>query len=93
MSSRTLRIPRGAETSSAAGVYLRSRSDGDPVRIGAWGGPYGGYLTAMALATASDLFRAGVGFHGVRDWATELNIPPTEPDYRVAFEASPMAYL
>ena len=75
-----------------AGVYLRSRSDVDPARIGAWGGSYGGYLTAMALARASDLFRAGVDFHGVHNWATELGIPPTEPDYRVAFESSPMAY-
>jgi dipeptidyl aminopeptidase/acylaminoacyl peptidase len=76
-----------------AGVYLRSRSDVDPARIGAWGGSYGGYLTAMALARASDLYRAGVDFHGVHNWATELGIPPTEPDYRVAFEASPMAYV
>ena len=76
-----------------AGVYLRSRSDVDAARIGAWGGSYGGYLTAMALARASDLFRAGVDFHGVHNWATELNIPPTEPDYRVAFGASPMAYI
>ena len=76
-----------------AGVYLRSRSDVDAARIGAWGGSYGGYLTAMALARASDLFRAGVDFHGVHNWATELNIPPTEPDYRVAFESSPMAYI
>jgi dipeptidyl aminopeptidase/acylaminoacyl peptidase len=76
-----------------AGVYLRSRSDVDPARIGAWGGSYGGYLTAMALARASDLFHAGVDFHGVHNWATELDIPPTEPDYRVAFESSPMAYI
>ena len=76
-----------------AGVYLRSRGDVDPARIGAWGGSYGGYLTAMALARASNLFRAGVDFHGVHNWATELNIPPTEPDYRVAFESSPLAYI
>jgi dipeptidyl aminopeptidase/acylaminoacyl peptidase len=76
-----------------AGVYLRSRADVDPARIGAWGGSYGGYLTAMALARASDLFRAGVDFHGVHNWATELGIPPTEPDYRVAFESSPMAFV
>jgi len=76
-----------------AGDYLRSRADVDAARIGAWGGSYGGYLTAMALARDSDLYRAGVDFHGVHNWATELNIPPTEPDYRVAFEASPMAYV
>ena len=76
-----------------AGVYLRSRADVDAARIGAWGGSYGGYLTAMALARDSNLFRAGVDFHGVHNWATELGIPPTEPDYRVAFQSSPMAYL
>ncbi len=51
-----------------AGVYLRSRPDVDPERIGVWGGSYGGYLTAMALARASDLFKAGVDLHGVHDW-------------------------
>jgi dipeptidyl aminopeptidase/acylaminoacyl peptidase len=76
-----------------AGVYLRSRPDVDPNRIGAWGGSYGGYLTAMALARASDLFRAGVDFHGVHDWARELGIPAGEPDYRLAFESSPMHYV
>jgi dipeptidyl aminopeptidase/acylaminoacyl peptidase len=76
-----------------AGVYLHSRPDVDPGRIGAWGGSYGGYLTAMALARASDLYKAGVDFHGVHDWARELNIPPGEPDYEVAFQSSPMAFL
>src|SRR3954469_5865097 len=45
-----------------AGVYLRGRSDVDAARIGAWGGSYGGYLVAMALARASGLFRGGRGF-------------------------------
>ncbi len=76
-----------------AGVYLRSRNDVDPARIGIWGGSYGGYLTALALARASDLFRVGVDFHGVHDWAKELGIPPGEPDYKVAFEASPLAFV
>jgi dipeptidyl aminopeptidase/acylaminoacyl peptidase len=76
-----------------AGVYLRSRSDVDPRRIGAWGGSYGGYLTALALARASDLFRAGVDFHGVHDWAREIHIPPGEPDYRIAYESSPIHFV
>jgi dipeptidyl aminopeptidase/acylaminoacyl peptidase len=76
-----------------AGIYLRSRADVDPARIGAWGGSYGGYLVAMALARASGLFRAGVDFHGVHNWATELNIPVSAPDYQIAFESSPMAFL
>jgi dipeptidyl aminopeptidase/acylaminoacyl peptidase len=76
-----------------AGVFLRSRPDVDPGRIGAWGGSYGGYLTALALARASDLFRAGVDFHGVHDWAKEIHIPDGAPDYRLAFESSPMHYV
>jgi dipeptidyl aminopeptidase/acylaminoacyl peptidase len=74
-----------------AGAYLRGRPEVDPERIAAWGGSYGGYLTAMALARASDVYKAGVDLHGVHNWATELEIPATEPDYRVAFESSPLA--
>lgn len=76
-----------------AGMYLRSRADVDGERIGAWGGSYGGFLVALALARASDLYRAGVDFHGVHDWAVELGIPAGAPDYRVAFESSPMNFL
>jgi dipeptidyl aminopeptidase/acylaminoacyl peptidase len=81
-----------------AGLYLRGRADVDPARIGVWGGSYGGYLTALALARASDLFAAGVDFHGVHDWNLELNIwqpsydPNAEPQAaRIAWEASPLA--
>jgi dipeptidyl aminopeptidase/acylaminoacyl peptidase len=76
-----------------AGLYLRSRADVDPARIAVWGGSYGGYLTAMALARSSGLFNGGVDFHGVHDWARELGIPAAEPDYKTAFESSPMADL
>jgi dipeptidyl aminopeptidase/acylaminoacyl peptidase len=55
----------------AAVKWLRSRVDMDAKRIGAWGGSYGGYLTALALARNSDLFAAGVDFHGVHDWNLE----------------------
>jgi dipeptidyl aminopeptidase/acylaminoacyl peptidase len=81
-----------------AGLYLRNRTDVDPARIGVWGGSYGGYLTALALARASDLFAAGVDFHGVHDW--NLEIPNFESSYdpqkqpeaaRIAFESSPIA--
>ncbi len=77
----------------AAAAYLRSRPDVDASRIGVWGGSYGGYLTAMALARNSDLFRVGVDFHGVHDWARELEIPPTEPDYKIAFDSSPWRFF
>jgi dipeptidyl aminopeptidase/acylaminoacyl peptidase len=81
-----------------AGLYLRSRADVDPAHIGAWGGSYGGYLTALALARSSDLFAAGVDLHGVHDWNLELNIwqptydPNADPQAaRLAWESSPLA--
>jgi len=77
----------------AAAAYLRTRTDVDPAQIGAWGGSYGGYLTAMALARGSDVYKAGVDFHGVHDWAKEIYIPAGEPDYQVAFESSPMNFV
>lgn len=49
----------------AAGRWLAARADVDPARIGIWGGSWGGYLTALALARNSDVFAAGVDFHGV----------------------------
>lgn len=81
-----------------AGLYLKNRPDVDPARIGLWGGSYGGYLTAMGLSRASDLFAAGVDFHGVHDW--NQGIRTFAPDYSVhddpdfarrAFNASPLA--
>jgi dipeptidyl aminopeptidase/acylaminoacyl peptidase len=47
----------------------------------------------MALARAPDLYQAGVDFAGVHDWAIELGIPVTAPDYKLAFESSPLANL
>ena len=75
----------------AAGAYLKSRPEVDAARIGAWGGSYGGYLTALALSRSSDVFRAGVDIHGIHNWATELGIPQGEPDYKTAFDSSPLA--
>jgi dipeptidyl aminopeptidase/acylaminoacyl peptidase len=57
----------------AAANYLRTLPGIDPKRIGIWGGSYGGYLTALALARNSNLFAAGVDFHGVHDWNFEDN--------------------
>ncbi len=81
-----------------AGLYLKSRPDVQPDRIGGWGGSYGGYLTALALARASDLFAAGVDFHGVHDWnrVIENFVPAYDPKTqaeaaRIAFESSPLA--
>lgn len=52
----------------AAGRFLQTLDGVDPERIGIYGGSYGGYLTAMALAHDSDLFKVGVDVHGVHDW-------------------------
>jgi dipeptidyl aminopeptidase/acylaminoacyl peptidase len=51
----------------AAARYLQNRADVDPVRVGIWGGSYGGYLTALGLSHNSDVFAAGVDVHGVHD--------------------------
>ncbi|HEV2350493.1 MAG TPA: prolyl oligopeptidase family serine peptidase [Terriglobia bacterium] len=81
-----------------AGLYLRSRPDVDPARIGLWGGSYGGYLTALGLARASNLFAAGVDMHGVHDWNIVIHhfVPAYDPEAhpdaaRLAFESSPLA--
>ncbi|HTD83920.1 MAG TPA: prolyl oligopeptidase family serine peptidase, partial [Gemmatimonadaceae bacterium] len=74
----------------------------DPARIGIYGGSYGGFLTAMALAKNSDVFAAGVDIHGVHDWTTNSARPrragfEQPPDYdqaiSVAFRSSPVAYV
>jgi N-acyl-D-aspartate/D-glutamate deacylase/dipeptidyl aminopeptidase/acylaminoacyl peptidase len=80
----------------AAAHYLRSRSDIDPSRIGMWGGSYGGYLTALALARNSDLFACGVDLHGVHDWSARISNAPwidagNREAAKIAFESSPVA--
>src|SRR5579871_565348 len=84
----------------AGAKYLAARADVDPKRIGVWGGSYGGYLTAMALARSSDLFAAGVDYAGVHDWslliAARGGLSTLDPDkvrerLRIAFDSSPMA--
>ncbi len=83
-----------------AGLYLRGRDDVDPDRIALWGGSYGGYLTALGLARASDLFAAGVDVHGVHDWNVVIRnfVPSYQSEKRAeaarrAFESSPMASI
>lgn len=83
-----------------AGLHLRSRSDVHPKRIALWGGSYGGYLTALGLARASELFAAGVDIHGVHDWNTVVrnfvpayNAEKNAEFARLAFESSPMAFI
>jgi dipeptidyl aminopeptidase/acylaminoacyl peptidase len=81
----------------AGAKYLRGLPIVDAKRLGLWGGSYGGYLTAMGLARNSDLFAAGVDFHGVHDWSVFLpqwdGKTPMAPDRaeadKLAFQSSP----
>jgi dipeptidyl aminopeptidase/acylaminoacyl peptidase len=79
----------------AGGKFLRERDDVDQRHIGLWGGSYGGYLTALGLARNSDIFAAGVDFHGVHDWSVSvagLRVPTdTAERTRIARESSPIA--
>ena len=82
-----------------AGVhYLETLPNVDPQRIGLWGGSYGGFLTAMGLARNSDIFKAGVDFHGVHDWSALLpqrprifaeEAPDAKEALQLAFSSSP----
>src|SRR2546430_4133651 len=67
----------------------------DLKKIGLWGGSYGGFLTALGLARNSDIFAAGVDFHGVHDWSVNvagLRVPTdTAERSRVARESSPIS--
>ncbi|MEZ2347435.1 prolyl oligopeptidase family serine peptidase [Terriglobus sp. RCC_193] len=78
--------------------WLKAQPNVDAKRIGAWGGSYGGYMTALALARDSADFAAGVDLHGVHDWSFEMDSwkPTSDPKYdaaaraKIAFAASPM---
>ena len=82
-----------------AGLYLRARCDVEPNHIGIWGGSWGGFLTAIALARTSGLFSAGVDMSGVHDWNIDhpenFAISDTAPDpnarWRLAWDSSPLA--
>ncbi|MDJ0921687.1 MAG: prolyl oligopeptidase family serine peptidase [Henriciella sp.] len=63
--------PHGADEVQdviAAGEYLAQLDTVDAERVGIYGGSVGGYLTALSLGRRSDLFKAGVSWHGIYDW-------------------------
>jgi dipeptidyl aminopeptidase/acylaminoacyl peptidase len=64
----------------AGARFLQSLPGVDPTRIGIWGGSYGGYLTALALARNSDIFKTGVDWHGVHDWTRLMDGRLGKPD-------------
>jgi len=86
-----------------AGAHFLQQVPGvDAQRIGIWGGSYGGYLTALALARNSDVFKAGVDMHGVHDWSRFIDLWFGKPEARyeqgdrkeatkVAWQSSPDA--
>ncbi len=88
----------------AGARFLQSRPSVDGKRIGIWGGSYGGYLTGLALARNSDIFKAGVDLHGVHDWsrlmdeltggqATRFEKGDREQAMEVAWNSSPDAQV
>ncbi|HEY0366355.1 MAG TPA: prolyl oligopeptidase family serine peptidase [Pyrinomonadaceae bacterium] len=87
----------------AGAEYLQRLSQVDAKRIGIYGGSYGGFLTALALARDSQLFAAGVDIHGVHNWTAERAASLLEnryekaPDFQhaldVAWESSPVSSI
>ncbi|MGN6436532.1 MAG: S9 family peptidase [Agriterribacter sp.] len=84
----------------AAGEWLAKHPEVDAARIGVYGGSYGGYLTAMALAKDSRLFAAGVDIHGEHNlmvFAPDLTKGEQPADIELArkltWQSSPVAYL
>ncbi len=51
----------------AGARWLQRQRFVNPSRIGIWGGSWGGYLTALALARNSNVFKVGVDYSGVHD--------------------------
>ena len=78
-------------------TYLRGRQDVDSRRLGIWGGSYGGLMTALGLARASDALAAGVDYAGIHNWSTFLSsvgAPINGADAnRRAVESSPIATI
>jgi dipeptidyl aminopeptidase/acylaminoacyl peptidase len=87
----------------AGAEYLQRLAQVDAKRIGIYGGSYGGFLTALALARDSQLFAAGVDIHGVHNWTTERAAPLLENRYEkapdqqhaldVAWQSSPVSSI
>jgi dipeptidyl aminopeptidase/acylaminoacyl peptidase len=81
----------------AGGRWLAKQPDVDPKRIGIWGGSWGGYLTALALARDSELFAAGADFHGVHTLVRSGD-PSLSPDAEIKarelqWQSSPMGSI
>ncbi len=79
----------------AAGRWLAARADVSSV--GAWGGSWGGYLTALALARDSELFVSGVDLHGVhsmlRPVPNTLSPKAQEKARQLQWDSSPLGAI
>ena len=89
----------GSELNDIVGAitYLRGRQDVDSHRLGIWGASYGGLMTALGLARASDALAAGVDYAGIYNWSTFLSSVGEPIDggdaNRRAVESSPIATI
>jgi dipeptidyl aminopeptidase/acylaminoacyl peptidase len=89
----------GSETNDIFGAitYLKGRADVDGKRLGVWGGSYGGLMTALTLARASDSVAVGVDYAGVYNWASMIAAegrPIEDPKERdLAIASSPIATI
>lgn len=89
----------GSEANDILGAvsYLRGRDDVDARHVGIWGGSYGGLMTALGLARASDAIAVGVDYAGVYDWASMLAVlgAPIEDAKAkaIAIASSPVATI
>lgn len=79
-------------------AWLAKERNGDPARVGIYGGSYGGFLTLMAMFTRPTEFTCGAALRPVTDWAhyndgytaNILNTPESDPE---AYEkSSPIEY-
>jgi dipeptidyl aminopeptidase/acylaminoacyl peptidase len=87
----------------AGAEYLQRLTQVDAKRIGIYGGSYGGFLTALALARDSKLFAAGVDIHGVHNWTAERaagllenryeKIPDVQQALDAAWQSSPVSSI
>ncbi|MBV8831408.1 MAG: S9 family peptidase, partial [Acidobacteriaceae bacterium] len=89
----------GSELNDLLGAitYLRGRQDVDSHRVGIWGGSYGGFMTALGLARASDALAAGVDYSGIHNFSTYLSSLGEPIDggdaNRRAVDSSPIATI
>ena len=78
--------------------YIVDNHGIDPSRVGIYGGSYGGFITLMAMLTASNEFASGAALRSVTDWAhynhgytgNILNFPETDP---LAYKKSSPIYF